>query len=122
MHTVVAFKMASQVALGVKNLTVNAGDAGDVGLIPGSGRSPGEGNGSPLQHSCLENPMNRTWRATVHGVRMSWTRLKYLSSMLFLRIEQNNVWKVLSSLFDIKCLVSIFVDYYVLLLSCLVTL
>ena len=122
MHTVVAFKMASQVALGVKNLTVNAGDAGDVGLIPGSGRSPGEGNGSPLQHSCLENPMNRTWRATVHGVTMSWTQLKYLSSMLFLRIEQNNVWKVLSSLFDIKCLVSIFVDYYVLLLSCLVTL
>ena len=43
--------------------------AGDVGLIPESGRSPGEGNGNPLQHSCLENPMDRgVWWATVHGV------------------------------------------------------
>ena len=38
---------------------VSAGSAGDLGLIPGSGRSPGEGNGNPLQHSCLENPMDR---------------------------------------------------------------
>ena len=45
--------------------TCNAGDTGDAGSIPGSGRSPGEGNGSPLQYSCLENPMDRgTWRAT----------------------------------------------------------
>ena len=43
----------------VKNLHVNAGDARDMGLIPGSGRSPGEGNGNPLQYSCLENPMDR---------------------------------------------------------------
>ena len=43
----------------VKNLIANAGDARDVGLIPGLGRSPGEGNGYPLQYSCLENPMNR---------------------------------------------------------------
>ena len=43
--------------------------AGDPGLIPGSGRSPGEGNGNPLQYSCLENPMDReVWQATVHGV------------------------------------------------------
>ena len=43
--------------------------AGDVSLILGSGRSPGEGNGDPLQYSCLGNPMNRgTWQATVHGV------------------------------------------------------
>ena len=43
--------------------------AGDPDLISGSGRSPGEGNGNPLQYSCLENPMNRgAWRATVHGV------------------------------------------------------
>ena len=50
----------------VKNLPANAGVAG---LIPESGRSPGEGNGTPLQYSCLENPMDRgTWRATVHGV------------------------------------------------------
>ena len=43
----------------VKNPPVNAGDARDLGSIPGSGRSPGEGNGNPLQYSCLENPMNR---------------------------------------------------------------
>ena len=50
--------------------------AGDVGLIPGSGRSPGEGNGNPLQYSCLENPMDRgAWWATVHGVAKSRTRL-----------------------------------------------
>ena len=42
----------------VKNLPANAGDAGDVGLIPGSGRSPGEGHDSPLQDSCLENPLD----------------------------------------------------------------
>ena len=49
---------------------------GDVGLIPGSGRSRGEGNGNPLQHSCLENPIDRgTWQATVHGVAKSQTRL-----------------------------------------------
>ena len=49
--------MASQVALVVKNLPANAGDIKDVGLIPGLGRSPGEGNGNPLQYSSLENPM-----------------------------------------------------------------
>ena len=44
-------------------------NAGDLGSIPGSGRSPGEGSGNPLQYSCLENPMDRrAWRATVHGV------------------------------------------------------
>ena len=45
-------------------------------MIPGSGRSPGEGNGSPLQYSCLKNSMDRgAWKATVHGVKKSWTRL-----------------------------------------------
>ena len=54
----------------------SACDAGDLGLIPVSGRSPGEGNGNPLQYSCLENPMDRgAWRATVHGVTKSQTRL-----------------------------------------------
>ena len=52
----------------VKNLPANAGDTGDVGSIPGSGRSPGVGNDNPLQYSCLENPMDRgAWWATVHG-------------------------------------------------------
>ena len=53
----------------VKNPSANAGDAGDVSLIPGSGSSQGEGHGYPLQYSCLENPMDRgaQW-ATVHRV------------------------------------------------------
>ena len=51
-------------------------NAGDPGSIPGSGRSPGEGNGNPLQYSCLENPMDgEAWWATIHGVAKSWTRL-----------------------------------------------
>ena len=49
-------------------------DSGDPGLIVGSGRSPGEGNGYPLQYSCLENAIDRgAWWATVHGVAKSWT-------------------------------------------------
>ena len=68
---------ASQLALAVKNTPVNAGDVRDMGSIPGSGRSPGGGHGSPLQYSCLENPMDRgAWRATVHAVAKSRTRLK----------------------------------------------
>ena len=58
---------ASQVVLVVKNPPANAGDARDKGLIPGSGRSPGGGNGNPLQYSCLENPTDRG----VHGVAKS---------------------------------------------------
>ena len=54
----------------------SACNAGDLGLIPGSGRSPGEGNGNPLQYSCLENPMDGgAWWATAHWVAKSWTRL-----------------------------------------------
>ena len=53
----------------IKNLPDNAGDIRDAGLIPGSGRSPGEGNGNPLQYSCLGNPVDTGgWQATVHGV------------------------------------------------------
>ena len=51
-------------------------NAGDLGSIPGSGRSPGEGNGNPLQYSCLENPMDGgAWWATVHGITKSRKRL-----------------------------------------------
>ena len=58
----------------VKNLPANAGDVRDVGSIPGLGRSPGEGNGNPLQYSCLENPMDRGgWQAMVHGATKSQT-------------------------------------------------
>ena len=59
-------------ALVVKNLLANAGDLRDADLIPGSGRSPGEGNGDPLQHSCFRNSMDRgTWWATAHGIKKS---------------------------------------------------
>ena len=65
---------ASQVAVRVKNSPANAGDIRDVGLIPGSGRSPGGGHGNPLQYSCLENPKEGgAWQATVHEVAKSWT-------------------------------------------------
>ena len=67
-------RWASQVVLVLKNPPANAGDVRVVGLIPGWGRSPGEGNGYPLQYSCLENPMDRgAWWATVHGVAGSDT-------------------------------------------------
>ena len=53
----------------VKNPPACAGDTGDVGSIPGSGRSPGEGNGYPFHYFCLRNPMDKSaWWATVHGV------------------------------------------------------
>ena len=56
----------------VKNLPANAGDSGDMGSIPGSGRFHGEGNGNPLEYSCLGNSMDRgTWQTTVHGVTKS---------------------------------------------------
>ena len=64
-----------------KESACNAGDTGDVDSIPGSGRSPGEGQGNPLQYSCLENPIDReTWWATVHRVTKSRTQLKLLST------------------------------------------
>ena len=56
----------------VKNLPADARNAKDVGLIPGSGRSPGEGNDNPLQYSCLENPMDReAWQVTANGAAKS---------------------------------------------------
>ena len=61
-------------ALVVKNPPANAGDVRDLDLIPGSGRAPGEGNGNPLQYSCLKNPTDRgAWWTTVHGVTKSQT-------------------------------------------------
>ena len=60
----------------VKSPPGNAGDAEDAGSIPGLGTSHGEGNGTPLQYSCLENPMDRgAWWAAVHGVAKSRARL-----------------------------------------------
>ena len=58
--------------LSCKESTCKAGNAGDTSLIPGLGRSPGEGNGDPIQYSCLENPLDSgVWRTTVHGVMKS---------------------------------------------------
>ena len=60
----------------VKNPPANAGDARDVGLIPGLGRSPGEGSGNPLQYSCLGNSMDRgAWQAAVHAATKSRAQL-----------------------------------------------
>ena len=62
----------------VKNPPANAGDAGEEGSIPGSGRSPGEGNGNPLQYSCLGNSRDReAWRGIVRRVTKSQTQLSY---------------------------------------------
>ena len=59
-----------------KEYACNAGVTDDLGSIPGSERSLGEGNGNPLQYSCLENPMDRgAWWVTVHGFAKSWTQL-----------------------------------------------
>ena len=67
---------ASQLVVVVKSLPVNTGDIKDVGLIPGSGRSPGGGHGNPLQYSCLENPMDRAaYQAAFHKVTKSWTQM-----------------------------------------------
>ena len=68
----------SQVALVVKNLPANAGDRRDLDLIPGSGRSSGEGNGNPLQYSCRGNPVDRrAWWASLgsHRVKHKWSHL-----------------------------------------------
>ena len=65
---------------GGSEVKASACNAGDLGSIPGSGSSPGEGNGNPLQYSCLENPMDRgAWWATVHGVAKSQARLRDLT-------------------------------------------
>ena len=67
---------------------VSVYNVGDPGSIPGSGRSPGEGNGNPLQYSCLENSMDRgSWQATVHGVAKSWTRLSDFTHSLMVDIQ-----------------------------------
>ena len=79
----------------IKNLPANAGESRDMGSIPGSGRSPGGGNGNPLQHSCLEISMHRrAWWAIGHGVSkesdMTW-RLNHKTIMRWLLKVQNSV-------------------------------
>ena len=77
----------------VKNLPADAWDTGGTGSIPESGRSPGGGDGTPLQYSWLEDPIDRgAWRVTVHGIAKSWTWLSTHACMLYMKIE-----KILSS-------------------------
>ena len=72
---------------------MSAYNAGDPGLIPGSGRSSGEGNGKPLQYSCLENPMDRgAWYTTVRGVPKSRTRQSDFTSLEF-NTDVSAEWK-----------------------------
>ena len=86
----------------VKNLPANAGHIRDVGSIPGQGRSPGEGNGNPLQYSRLENPMDKeAWRATVHGVTKSRTQLGMHTHFIFLVVKLPKVTSLLGSTFQI---------------------
>ena len=81
-------------ALEVKNPPANAGNIRDLGSISGSARSPGGGHGNPLQHSCLENPMDRgAWQATVHGVTESQAQLKRLSTQNTHQIYMKNSYK-----------------------------
>ena len=81
--------------LSSKESACSAGDAGDMGSIPGLGRYPGGGNGNRIQYSCLENPMDRDWRVTVHMVRKSQTQLKQLSMPFWaIQSECERAWHV----------------------------
>ena len=91
------FFRSSQVVLVIKNRPANAGDVRDVGSISGLGRSPGRGNSKPLQYPCLENPTNRgAWRAIVHRVAKSWTRLKPVSTYTHVQFFQHHILKIVS--------------------------
>ena len=84
---------AFQVALVVNNPPANAGDIKGTNVIPGLGRSPGEGHGNPLQHSSLENPMDKgAWEAIVHMVTKSQTRRKRLQRSTFSNITKINCY------------------------------
>ena len=77
----------------VKNPSADAGDTGVLGLIPGSGRCPGVGNGNPLQYSCLENPMDRgAWQTAVHGVTKSQTWLSR-APVFFMGKLKKELWR-----------------------------
>ena len=76
----------------VKNLPASTGEARDTGLIPACGKSPEEGNGNPLQYSCLENSMDRgAWWATVHGVAKLDMTEQLTHTMVFIIIKRNFV-------------------------------
>ena len=77
----------------------SAWSAGDPGSTPGLGRSPGEGNGNPLQYSCLENSMDwGAWKATVHGVAKSWTRLSNITGHRYTSIGASLIVQLVKNL------------------------
>ena len=97
-----AFFGSSQVALVAKNLSASAGDERHVGLIPGSGRYPGEGKGNPLHDSCLANPMDRgAWWVPLHKVTKIRTQVKQLSTPSF--FYHNGGKKIQKEVFMNKC-------------------
>ena len=101
------FLWASQVALVAKNLPANAGNRGVMGSIPGSERSPGEGNGTPLQYSWLENPTDRgAWQAAVRRVAKSRTRLQRLGTVIspsFAFSCSSFAWRITSVVLPVPC-------------------
>ena len=106
-----------------KEYTCNAGDAGNVCLIPGSGRSPRGGHGNPLQHSCQKNHVDReAWWAMIHGCAKSQTQLKWLSiaHSTFFNLMQEvcfeiccgkcaMFWKVYRNVYILICILHIYV-------------
>ena len=85
---------ASQVVPVVNNLPANSGDTGELGSILESGRSPGEGNGNPLQYSYLENPMDRgAWLTLVHRVAKRWTKLWLSGEQLILIKRKHSIMR-----------------------------
>ena len=85
----------------VRNLLVNAGATGDLSSIPGSRRFPGEGNGNPLQYSCLEKSMDGgAWWSTIHGAAQSWTQLSDFTFFLKLITYKSPVLLVFFSVIE----------------------
>jgi len=97
----IRFGWTSLVAQTVK---ASAYNVGDLGSIPGLGRSPGEGNGNPLQYSCLENPMDRgAWQAAVHGVTKSQIRLSDFTSLHF-KVWVHQLWNKTPTQLSFGCI------------------
>ena len=85
----------------------SAYNAGDLGSIPGSGRSPGERNGNPLRYSCLENPMDGgAWWATVHGVTKSWTQLSDFTQSTHRNVGETTLVRVTNDFLTWQTLLS----------------
>ena len=120
--TIIPFLFLKKIFPGGSEVKASTWNEGDPSLIPGSGRSPGEGNGTPLQYSCLENPMDRgAWQAIVHGVAKSQTRLSdftftfhFLKENLHMECP-NDVYHLCINYISLKsilCMLFSFVELY----------